>query len=61
MGKEQKRKKALLIIKITAVISVLLLVALFSIIIAQTVKINRLQNEIDNQNIYYSEATISKR
>lgn len=58
MKENQKRRKALLIIKITIVVSISLLVILFSIIIAQTVKINRLQNEINNQNIYHSEATV---
>ena len=58
MKENQKRRKALLIIKITIVVSISLLVILFSIIIAQTVKINRLQNEINNQNIYHSEDTV---
>lgn len=55
MKKELTRKKAILLIKITVVVAVLLLVVLFSIIIAQTVEMRRLQNEIENQSVYYSE------
>ncbi len=53
MKKEMTRKKALLIIKLSIVLAIALLVVLFSIIIAQTVKINNLQNEIDATNQTY--------
>ena len=53
MKKEMTRKKALLIIKLSIVLAIALLVVLFSIIIAQTVEINNLQNEIDTTNQTY--------
>lgn len=56
MQKEKGRKKALLMIKITIVIAIFLLITLFSIIIAQTVQINRLRDKIDSQLEYSSQA-----
>lgn len=57
MEKEKKRKKAILIVKITIALAIFSLVVLFSIIIAQTIIINQLQNEINSQPEYSSTAT----
>ncbi len=58
MEDSQKRKKALIKVKIVIIVAIILLVSLFSIIIAQTVIISRLQNEIESSPNYSSEAIL---
>jgi hypothetical protein len=54
MTEEKKRTKALLIIKVSISIAIFSLILLFSIIIAQTVIIKKLNDDIKNQPEYSS-------
>ena len=54
---KKKSKKKLLIAKIVIVLSIVLLISLFCVVIAQTVKVNRLSEELEKQNQTYKSTT----
>ena len=59
---KKKSKKKMLVAKIIIILSTLLLISLFCVVIAQTVKVNNLSDELDKQNRTYqstsSEVTV---
>lgn len=55
---ENKRRKKKLILKIAIIIALALMFALFCVVIAQTVRISKLNNEIEKINqTYHSQTT----